>query len=387
MQKKYKIIFDTNAIGVFSGESKARVFHKEVYAALDFLQKHNLKSDVSLAVPRMVLEERKEQAYRFTDETVREIERQARVLSDLGVSIPSDLYKKDFKLEIENLHKKELLKAEIEILEIPEIDSNALIKRALAKIPPFHEGENKNKTKKDYGFKDTIIWLSLLSSAKNNSDSNFVLISNDDGFKNHTDKLREEFSSVNPNDFSVIESVSGLKDFLDQEYELKLEYKKNTREIAERAVGKNIGTISKKILEKLKNRDNPKSPYGWSGTGLRTISEDMTLNYRPYSIFMDTFNKKTPPMGYDIDEIKLSDVTEKNEELLEIGVNVSATPVFEESNIVNYGLTDPLAVYQRNADTSWTNRFDASSRPMSESLYVTILYNKTQDSLDVIAIM
>ena len=65
-----------------------------------------------------------------------------------------------------------------------------IIERAHLKIPPFSPNENTS----DKGFKDTVIWLSLLDYFKNNGEDEILFVTNDNGFLANTKLLADEFN-------------------------------------------------------------------------------------------------------------------------------------------------------------------------------------------------
>lgn len=62
-------------------------------------------------------------------------------------------------------------------------------KRAISKIPPFNDASKSS----DKGFKDTLIWISILEYAKNNGEQNFIFLTKDNGFINQKDALKDDF--------------------------------------------------------------------------------------------------------------------------------------------------------------------------------------------------
>lgn len=61
--------------------------------------------------------------------------------------------------------------------------------RVYKKIPPFINAENAS----DKGFKDTLLWLSLLGYFKDRGNESVIFITNDKGFQNNADALCKEF--------------------------------------------------------------------------------------------------------------------------------------------------------------------------------------------------
>lgn len=68
-----------------------------------------------------------------------------------------------------------------------------ILERANMKEPPF----SKNKDASDKGFKDCLLWLSLLNYFKDNGEEQVVFLTNDNSaFRNHVDFLTDEFKKV-----------------------------------------------------------------------------------------------------------------------------------------------------------------------------------------------
>lgn len=73
----------------------------------------------------------------------------------------------------------------------------SIINRALEKIPPF--SDDNEKAKSDKGFKDTIIWLSVIEYFKNQGENNVIFISDDKVFVNNSILVNEFKSHTNKN--------------------------------------------------------------------------------------------------------------------------------------------------------------------------------------------
>lgn len=67
-----------------------------------------------------------------------------------------------------------------------------VLDRAFKKLPPFSSVDNAS----DKGFKDSLIWLSILDYFKENGESEVIFVSNDNGFKDNADMLCEEFEAT-----------------------------------------------------------------------------------------------------------------------------------------------------------------------------------------------
>lgn len=67
-----------------------------------------------------------------------------------------------------------------------------VLDRAYKKLPPFSNADNAS----DKGFKDTLIWLSMLFYFKECGENTVLFVSSDNGFKGNADALCKEFKEV-----------------------------------------------------------------------------------------------------------------------------------------------------------------------------------------------
>ena len=66
----------------------------------------------------------------------------------------------------------------------------AIIDRANQKMPPFSNAKDAS----DKGFKDCLLWLSILAYFRNNGENQIVFITDDkSAFRNNTEFLQKEF--------------------------------------------------------------------------------------------------------------------------------------------------------------------------------------------------
>jgi hypothetical protein len=110
------------------------------------------------------------------------------------------------------------------IIPFPETSElfSEVLDRAFKKIPPFSSVDNAS----DKGFKDSLIWLSILSYFKESGENTVIFVSNDNGFKVNTNMLCKEFKEVTgkmleikDNSYykSIMEAVPAEKEQVKQE--------------------------------------------------------------------------------------------------------------------------------------------------------------------------
>ena len=94
-------------------------------------------------------------------------------------------YKEGMRKKYEKLFGENI----IQLLSDSDTFSRVL-ERAYAKTPPFIKGSS------DKGFKDTLMWMSIIDYFMKNGESEVVFVTDDNGFRDNAEALEEEFSNV-----------------------------------------------------------------------------------------------------------------------------------------------------------------------------------------------
>lgn len=221
---RYTIVFDTNMLGTFSsGNLKVDDFgdlsiSKEVFNGLiKFLQDNKILDNVKLAVPKIVFEELISQQIVIYNESIKNFNESFNKFKRLLGQDFKFYNTEEYKDYLEQKAKAFAEKYRITIIDYPENDILPdLIRRALNKEKPFY------KNGKDSGFKDAIIWESLIKFAKENKKQNYILFSNDSDL--NCEELKEEFSKRTKCDLEIKNSLGEIKPFLDDIYKMNLNF-------------------------------------------------------------------------------------------------------------------------------------------------------------------
>lgn len=188
---KIAIIPDTNVF-MFSKtriNDLSRLPLDEYYKILKTLELNDLTYEIKILFPEIVLLEMLHHLElklnkKYSD--LEKIKNEFKNFEEITI-INNDL---GIKKVCENLKKYYF--EELNIIPIPS-DHNLLFKKILDmsinKKPPFIEGSS------DKGFKDSILFLSLLKFAEENKYDKYVLFSKDNGFSNNTKELQDEFKN------------------------------------------------------------------------------------------------------------------------------------------------------------------------------------------------
>lgn len=227
--RKTLIVFDTNRLRQVISDGPAYhtfSFGAEFERLKNFLSDNGLDISVSLATTRMTLSELlKQKTDQFKSDKVdlkAIIERMSALpgvnfgtvqLADVGFDCHSHLSPK----------VEEFLRlSNVLLIDIPEDKYAAVLKRMLDrsinKRAPF--------VKTDSGFKDVIIWESLLHSDRLAEYDKVYLVSNDGGFD---DCCKTEFEAEKRKTIVITSSVQMLIENLEDDYENEIEVHKHAQ--------------------------------------------------------------------------------------------------------------------------------------------------------------
>lgn len=218
---KSKIVFDSNFLWKNHSSNIGDVFNSNLENIIDFVDKHN-KEDIIISIPEVVVEERltqqSEQIFMLAENT----KKAAIELRGVGIKVEFPKKMPQVRESLQKKTKKYLNNKSVETIYVPKLDQDSLLKRAYERTHPF--------TKSDKGFKDTLLWLSVLEDARLNPKTDYLLCTNN---KEDFDlgKLRKEFKLVSQEELLIIDSLQDIKEYLDNKYRLQLELKERNAEI------------------------------------------------------------------------------------------------------------------------------------------------------------
>lgn len=217
INKKILVIIDTNSLGNYSS---GEIYCKN-YSYLDInrylheniVNNFNSSGDISIqiAIPQMVLEELKFQqksSFENKKKNLGEDFKKFNGLPNSEIKLPDLDY---------DSYLDEKASAYLGVYGIKEIKnpsksvSNKLIERVLQRDKPFY----KKGKKLDSGFKDNIIWESILEFVSENSYDKYFFLSNDSDFED--EKLRKEFIQIAGKELYIVKEVADLKGKLEEE--------------------------------------------------------------------------------------------------------------------------------------------------------------------------
>lgn len=194
---RYYLIFDTNVL-FQAYEKKADFtsfsFNSTYENIIDMINQLDIYSQVVLVIPSVVWGELEQQIIEKHDELLSKYINTIKNKSFPEYSItknPPIDYSEYIKTKIKE-YKSDIQQGMSEVIEIQNASNSrfrSIIDRAFRKRPPF-EGKDK---KSDKGFKDALLWESILEFALNQPKSKIIYYSKDNAFGEF---LLREFSEV-----------------------------------------------------------------------------------------------------------------------------------------------------------------------------------------------
>ncbi|MBI2660561.1 DUF4935 domain-containing protein [Candidatus Woesearchaeota archaeon] len=281
VKTKYVIIIDTNIIRNSASEEWDNPLSTiGIRAIFDFIKKHKLENEVILTIPEIVLEE-------ILSQKIHSINKDLEYLENLyekykqrfgleGVDMPkykSFNFYSFFKDKCSNFMQKHNL----DLLKIPDIKADEILKRCLQKKPPF-------QTETDKGFKDTVLWLSILHLSINNPDTRIILATEDKIFREVS--LNQEIKLINNTGITIYQESNEIVSQLSSELEVDKRFKERIDNVKARVVNEKINFILNEITKDSKQK-----------------------GYTIYDLY-----KRYEIESYEFNSIQFVDIQEKGEE-------------------------------------------------------------------------
>ncbi|MCR1961432.1 hypothetical protein SAMN04489758_1217 [Thomasclavelia cocleata] len=209
----YWLIFDTNAL-FQAYEKKADFtifnFNATFENVIDMINQLDIYNQVTVAIPSVVWNEMEKQIIAKHDELLLTYKNtiSKKRFPEYSIQENSTInYPEYIKIRIEE-YKKEISEKLNKVIEIPIASNNrfkSIVNRAFDKLPPF-EGKDK---KSDKGFKDALLWESILEFALKHRNSKIIYYSKDNAFGEFL--LKEFTENISDSSLFICKNESEVK--------------------------------------------------------------------------------------------------------------------------------------------------------------------------------
>ena len=301
---KYKVYLDSNQ--VFNEKPLGEVFNLAVLNLRQFLDDHGL-SDIDICLPEIVIRERLQQKLEDIQAEIESVNKALSALRALGHQNKDVVPLSSYRETLEGNVKEHLIKYNIKRIPIPLIDKNELVERALNKMRPFNDN--------GAGFKDTLIYFSIVEDALGLTPSDRYIFSTNDG-KEFNAAVCDEFKTVTGKELYIVPAVVKISEKLDELIPLRLHLEERNSKIKNFILTK-LGDLMKAV-----NASGGLSSYGDAFSfGRRRVNAvtDATVFYNPFrATYSDVGEEEEEEgdefvVGYNFADIDFSSFSEVRE--------------------------------------------------------------------------
>lgn len=207
---KIGFITDTNILTKKERDNNLKLCNEEKYLEnMDFfinyiedIKKINNKVEIVYLMPETIMKELKCQKIQAYHQGYKEF---IKIYNNLKYGFSGEMPKNNI-VEIVNKEEKEYLdKVKIINLKYQIKIYKELVNEALNKLPPFDKTEQRKKS--DSGFKDALIWKTILYSEEIEDFDKIYFFSGDKIFENSSNELIEQFNKLHTNTKLIIKYI------------------------------------------------------------------------------------------------------------------------------------------------------------------------------------
>ncbi len=333
---KCRIFVDTNPIWDDKGPF-GTLFSPSFVDLPEFLKKHYVKN-TSICLPLIVIRERIQQRKELIESAIGYINERIKSIQEAGHEEKEIDVRNDYEEKLTSYAEEFCKKHNVEIIPQPSVSVEELTNLAINKNKPFNDHGS--------GFKDTLIYLSMVEDAKNNKGDSYILCT-----KNNTQfdkELIEDFKKQTGKELQIIPDLVSVQQKLDEIVPLGLHLEKRNTEIKNIALS-NIGELMKSINRGIGvNNYNSANHLLWTGT------DQLLWNINSVTA---TQEEKSEVVGYNFRDMNFSSIEETSKDEIQVSVNITTDVVYKDDIDIT---TDP---------------FSFSARYKTPGVYLSALHN------------
>lgn len=209
------IVFDTNMLYNSTTKYGDFSFNKNIDLFINFLKEEELTDKCSILIPRVVIDELKQQQKEHFYEDYKKIQDLLKQQGDL-CSVVWNIDIDKYESYIESIIKNYIIQKKVEIIDVcSEKAFKKILEKALKKNPPFEGVEKKS----DKGFKDAVIWQSLIEYSIQYGGS-YIFYTSDKIFLDNKKYLSKDFGENKYRKIEFLNSIDNVRKYILEELKL-----------------------------------------------------------------------------------------------------------------------------------------------------------------------
>ena len=368
---KYRIYLDANQVFIDRGPIE-ELFNSSILDLKKFIDDNNL-SDVQICLPEIVVKERIQHRIENIENEIETANKAIKQLSSFQPELKIITKDDNYKKVLEENAKKFIDDNGLEKVDLPTIDMNTIIDRAINKMKPFNE--------KGVGFKDTLIYLSIIEDAlKQENDTRYIFCTNDG--KEFNDDVKKEFKEKTGKDLYIVREVTKVSELLDELVPLHLHLEQRNKKIKE-LIHKNIGELVLAVNKTLSNNRNNYDPNDLGSYWPHRLTTYRNVLSR--SSVLGSIDNDKEAIAYSFSDIRFINITEINDKKYSVSLNLETNIIYKENKntsdntydgVINYRTID--AMYLSGYQNQLLNKksFSLSVQCDLDKETLSILFNE-----------
>lgn len=374
---KYKIYLDSNQ--VFTGKKPlTEPFNFNIRDLRIFLEDNGL-TDIDICLPEIVVRERIQHRLEDINKEISIANEAIRALQTASHKLKEIKPRTDYRKTLEKNADLFLKKYKVKRIGLPKIGEKELIDRAINKMKPFGEG--------GVGFKDTLIFLSMVGDALDSSTSadRYLFCTGD--AKEFTEEVIAEFQEVTGKELHLLPSIVKVSEKLDELVPLNLHLAERNRKIKE-VILKKIGDLMVEVNKTLTDSSGPISRYG--GFALRPAYDYAASVVNTYaSVYSDgsQTDADSEIVGFNFDELEFDSFNDLNSDKYRVSVSLRASIKYKDENSspsLSYG--DSFYVPPIVNRLSYPINYRYASRPNSKTFSIEVTCDLNNGDVGILSV-
>jgi len=303
---RIRIFIDTNQVWDNKGPFST-IFSPSFSDLPKFLKDNSLKK-ISICLPDMVIKERVQHKKESINEAIKYVNEKIKILKEAGHEDPEIEPRDDYERKLRKYAEEFCGAHAIEIISDPSVTLEELTEWATSKRKPFDDHGS--------GFKDTLIYLSMVEDAKANNGDTYILAT-----KNSTqfdEELISDFKERTGKELSIVPGILEVQQKLDELVPLGQRLVERDQKI-ENIIGNHTGTLVTManttkndpfniFTGELNITGRPDPELIWSTTSAVPQSAFMSVSGIP--VYASTVAEPGKIIGYDFSSFEISSISE-----------------------------------------------------------------------------
>lgn len=319
---KYRIYLDANQVFIDRGPIE-ELFNSSILDLKKFIDDNNL-DDVQICLPDIVIKERIQQRIENIENEIETANKAIKQLNSFQPELKIITRDENYKSILEKNAEKFINDNKLVKIDLPTIDTKTIVDRAINKMKPFNE--------KGVGFKDTLIYLSIIDDALKQEDETRYIFCTNDG-KEFNDDVKNEFKEKIGKDLYIVRDITKVSELLDELVPLHLHLEQRNKKIKD-LIYKNIGelvlTVNKTLSKKQEDDDNYASYWRPRLNNYRLPTYSNALSRS--SVLGGSGEEEKEVVAYSFSNINFINISEINDNNYSVSLNLETNIIYHKED-------------------------------------------------------